>query len=679
MDISKSIGLLATKQERLNPSCKSYYKRVIKMNEIKELLQPLKIGSMTVKNRVFMSPMMVGQESEDGRISPNMVRYWAERAKGGVGCIITEMMSADPNMAYGGGGTGSTMNFGNSEIIDSYRAFVNEIHSYGTKIIPQISIPGPDATGIDSPPAPSVYINANGVKTRALDKKELPAIVQSFARMARQAKELGFDGIELHAAHAYMLLGSFLSPLRNKRTDEYGGNVLGRARLLIETLKAIKKEAGQDFPIIIRMSGDERTPGGNTLHDMLFLAPYLVEAGADGFEVSGATFPETPNKTMPCLGDEPQGINTPESSALKSAANVPVLVVGKIQDPRFAEYVVASGKADAVVVGRALLSDPEWLNKGIQGHFDDIAPCTGCAVGCIQPFLSGGTASCVINPAAGREEEFKISPAPKEKKVVVVGGGMAGMAAAHTAAKRGHKVVLLEKSSELGGQIKLGCRPPFKQPLSKWIIYYAGQLEKTGVTIKLGIQADEQSIVAENPDSVIVATGARNIKPSFPGVDGQNVYQAWDVILNNPPIITGNVVIIGGGSVGLETADLLLEQARGPLRITIVEMLSEVGIDLFLFNKMTIMKHLLEAGAVIQTNTKVTEIQADKVCCEKNGQPLCIQDVTHVVLACGSQSENAFYESIKQKFPEIFLVGDAEKPGRAVKAVEDGTRVALSI
>ncbi len=649
------------------------------MNEIQELLKPIKIGRMTVKNRVFMSPMMVGHETGDGRISPSMIRYWAERAKGGVGCIFTGMMSADPNMAYGGGGSGNTLNFSKPEVRDSFKSFIDEIHSYGTKLIPQISIPGPEATGVDAPPGPSVYINAFGVKTRALKKEELPAIVQSYANMAREAKELGFDGIQLHAAHAYMMLGSFLTPLRNKRTDEYGGSLLNRARLLIETLKAIRKEVGKDFPIIIRITGDERTPGGNTLDDLLIMAPYLIEAGADCFEVSGAAYFENPEKNSPCLGAEPQGINTPQSAALKAAVNVPVTVVGKIQDPRFAEYVVASGKADAVVVGRALLSDPEWLNKATQGHFDDIAPCTGCAVGCLQPFFAGGQASCAINPAVGKEKEFEITPATRAKKVVVVGGGMAGMAAAITAAKRGHKVVLMEKGPELGGQIKLACRPPFKQSLSKWVVYYAKQLEKYEVTVKLGMPADEQSIAAENPDSVIVATGAKNIKPPFPGVDGQNVYQAWDVILEEPPIITGNIVVIGGGSVGLETAELLIAQARGPLKITVVEMLPDVGVDLFLINKITVMRHLLGAGTTIQTSTKVTEIQPGKVCCEKDGQPFCIEGVTHVVLACGSKSENALYENIKQKFSEVVLVGDAGKPRKVVDAVEEGTRAGLAI
>lgn len=650
------------------------------MSEIKELLKPLQIGGMTLKNRVFMSPMMVGRETEDGRMSPNTVRYLLERAKGGVGCIITEMMSADPNagMSYGGTKTKS-MKLENSGLRDSYRAFIDEIHSYGTKVIPQLAIPGPDgASSGEATPAPSVCINVNGVKTRELKKEEIPMIVQAFANMAKQAKEFGFDGVQLHSAHGYMMLGSFLSPIRNKRTDEYGGDILNRGRLLIETLIAIKKEVGRDFPVIIRLSGDEKTPGGNTLDEILLLAPYLVEAGADALEVSGGSN-DTPQKSSPCLDDGPQGINTPQSSALKAAVNVPVTVVGKIQDPRFAESIIASGKADAVVVGRALLSDPEWLNKAAQGRFDDIAPCAGCGVGCLQSLYSGGQVSCVINPAVGREEEFEIRPALKEKKVVVVGGGMAGMAAACTAAKRGHKVVLMEKASEVGGQIRLACRSPFKQPLSKWVVYYSGQLKKLGVTVKLDTHADERSVAAENPDSVIIATGARSTTPPFSGVDGQNVHQAWDIILDNPPIITGNVVIIGGGSVGLETAELLTEQAKGPLHITIVEMLPDVGVDLFFINKLTVMKHLLGAGVSIQTNTKVLEIQPGKVCCEKNGQPVCFENVTHVILACGSKSDNALYESLKQKFNEIILVGDAEKPSKALKAVEDGTRAALSI
>ena len=333
------------------------------------LFEELRIGSMTLKNRTFMAPMSLGYESQDGCVNQAMQDYWEARAKGGVGCIILDALSVDPAVP--------SLCFRGEESVAAYARFTQAIHAYGCKVIPQITHPGPESIssffGV-TPVAGSSYLNSMGQKTRALTLEEIPGVIQAYARTALQAKQAGFDGIELHCAHAYMLLGSFLSPMRNKRTDRYGGSLENRARLLYEVLDAIKASCGRDFPVILRISGSERDPQGNTVEDIRYLVPNLIAHGVDAFEISGGTQYERCNKIIPCNG-EPVAVNLVEARAIREVSTVPVILVGKINDARLAMRLVEQD-VDAVVLGRALLSDPEFVNKAREGRFDEIAPCT---------------------------------------------------------------------------------------------------------------------------------------------------------------------------------------------------------------------------------------------------------------------------------------------------------------
>ena len=316
------------------------------------------------------------------RLTEKMEAYWLRRAKGGVGCIIVDATSVDPNVPY----LGNTLCFRNEESIQKYKNFTDKIHAYGCKIIPQITHPGPESVsafyGI-APVASSVYPNAMAQMTRELAKEELPGIIELYAKASKHAKEAGFDGIELHCAHAYMLLGSFLSPLRNKRTDEYGGSLLNRARLLFEVLDAIKAACGEEFPIILRISGSERDPQGNTVEDMKRLIPYLEKHGVDCFEISGGTQYERCNKIIPCHG-EAEFTNLKEAKAIKEVATKPVITVGKILDAQMAEDVLEAKEVDGVVLGRALLADPDFVEKAEERRYEEIAPCAACGVGCVE-------------------------------------------------------------------------------------------------------------------------------------------------------------------------------------------------------------------------------------------------------------------------------------------------------
>lgn len=641
------------------------------------LLEELKIGSMTVKNAVFMAPMSLGYESPDGTVNETMQEYWLARARGGVGCIITDALSVDPDVPY----LGNTLCFRNEESIASYRRFTDRIHEYGTKIIPQITHPGPESVsafrGIP-PVASSVYLNSMAQRIRAVTLEEIPGIIQKYAKGAYDARRAGFDGIELHCAHAYMLLGSFLSPMRNKRTDRYGGSLDNRARLLCEVLDAIREACGPDFPVILRMSGSERDEQGNTLEDMKYLVPVLERHGVAAFEISGGTQYERCNKIIPCHG-EVQGVNVPEAEALHEAASVPVIVVGKINEPRFAGYLVDSGKVDGVVLGRALIADPDFVNKMEAGDYEGIAPCAACAIGCVGEQTKRHPASCVINPAAGREKELELTAAEQPKRVVIVGGGIGGMACARAFAVRGHEVVLLEREMELGGQMRLACIPPHKQELSKWIVYLEHELERLSVDVRLNTAADRAVIDGLAPEVLILATGAKEMLPPVPGIDPEQAVTAWQVLSGETVIPGGNVLVVGGGMVGCEICEYLMHQKRGSLHITMIEMADEIGAGMVVNNRVPTMIRLNRPEITMMTGTKLMSVNGSDVTVERHGVQETFGGFTHVIYACGARPARALYDELKEAYPEAVLIGDASQPAQALEAVRQAVETAVRL
>lgn len=641
------------------------------------LLEELKIGSMTVKNAVFMAPMSLGYESPDGTVNETMQEYWLARARGGVGCIITDALSVDPDVPY----LGNTLCFRNEESIAAYRRFTDRIHEYGTKIIPQITHPGPESVsafrGIP-PVASSVYLNSMAQRTRAVTLEEIPGIIQKYAKGAYDARRAGFDGIELHCAHAYMLLGSFLSPMRNKRTDRYGGSLDNRARLLCEVLDAIREACGPDFPVILRMSGSERDEQGNTLEDMKYLVPVLERHGVAAFEISGGTQYERCNKIIPCHG-EVQGVNVPEAEALHEAASVPVIVVGKINEPRFAGYLVDSGKVDGVVLGRALIADPDFVNKMEAGDYEGIAPCAACAIGCVGEQTKRHPASCVINPAAGREKELELTAAEQPKRVVIVGGGIGGMACARAFAVRGHEVVLLEREMELGGQMRLACIPPHKQELSKWIVYLEHELERLSVDVRLNTAADRAVIDGLAPEVLILATGAKEMLPPVPGIDPEQAVTAWQVLSGETVIPGGNVLVVGGGMVGCEICEYLMHQKRGSLHITMIEMADEIGAGMVVNNRVPTMIRLNRPEITMMTGTKLMSVNGSDVTVERHGVQETFGGFTHVIYACGARPARALFDELKEAYPEAVLIGDASQPAQALEAVRQAVETAVRL
>lgn len=358
-------------------------------------------------------------------------------------------------------------------------------------------------------------------------------------------------------------------------------------------------------------------------------------------------------------------------------AKVPVIVVGKINEPPYAEYLVDSGKADGVVIGRALLADPEFVGKAERGETDAIAPCTACAIGCVGEQSNRRHASCVINPALGREKEFCFTKSDTPKKTAVVGGGIGGMAAARAFAMCGHDVTLVEKEEQLGGQMRLACIPPHKQEISRWIIYLEKELEKLPVDIRLGAEADAAMLKDAGYEVIVAATGAEPSLPPVKGIDKEKAVNAWQVLTEEVPVLGGNVLVVGGGIVGCETCEFLVHQARGPLHVTMIEMADAIGAGMVVNNQVPMMKRLAHMGIEMKTGCRLLEVKENAAIVECRGLVTEFNSLTYIIYACGSRPVNKLYEEIKDKFSKVYCIGDAATPRQALEAVREAYEAAM--
>lgn len=630
------------------------------------LFDELQIGSMILKNRTFMAPMSLGYGDQTGIPTLQEQAYWLERAKGEVGCIITDATSVDPNTPY----LGNTLCFRSEESIVEYKKFTDKIHEYGTKIIPQITHPGPESIssffGV-TPISSSGYLNSMYQKTRELKVEEIPNIISMYANTSYQAKQAGFDGIELHCAHGYMLLGSFLSPLKNKRTDEYGGDLMHRARLLFEVIEAIKSKCGAEFPIILRMSGSEKIAGGNTVENMLQLIPELEKRGVDAFEISGGSQYELPNKIMPSHGEE-CATNLKEALRIKEISHIPVLLVGKINEAKLARSLVEEEKVDGIVLGRALLADVDFVKKVKEGKDCQIAPCTGCLAGCVGQQTKRLCGTCVINPFCGHEIEMKIEPSTSNKKIMVIGGGIGGLSAARMCALRGLDVEIFEKSNVLGGQINLASKIAPKKEMHKWIEYLENECQRLHIPVHLNHEVKVDDV--NSFDVVLVCNGSIPKKPN------ENAYTAHD-ILGDKVDVHGNVLVVGGGMVGVEASEYICEK-HPDAHVTILEMKKNIDDGESPANLVSTMTRIQTLPITALTETKLVSVE-DGVVVEKAGETQNLGKFDFIIYATGSKPDSSLYEAIREIGKETYLFGDASSVAQALEAVRDGVNIALKL
>jgi len=511
--------------------------------------------------------------------------------------------------------------------------------------------------------------------------EDIGKTIEQYGDAARRAREAGFDGMELHAAHAYMLIGSFLSALRNRRTDRYGGSIEGRLNFALEVIANIRSKAGGDFPLIIRISGDELVAGGRNIRETQYIAPILVDAGVDAFHISAGAMPQVSWRILPPTGT-PLGINVPLATEIKKVVNVPVMAVGRINDPRLAENILQRDEADIIAMGRALIADPELPNKAAEGRYDDIAPCIGCGLGCSGRGF-GKELTCVVNPTVGKEPEMVLVSTNKPKKVMIIGAGPAGLEAARVAALRGHDVTVYEKNHKIGGQFNLAAVPPMKQELSKVPRYMAMQIEKAGGKLILDTEVTLAMVKESMPDVAIVATGALPLVPPIQGIDGKTVVTAHEVLAGSVPLPQGEVLVIGGGMVGCEVAEYLASIGDNPIigrtSVTIIEMLENIGLDMVPEVRVLAMQKLRENSVRILASTKVKQFLDDGVVVERNGEEESIRGAKRIVLAMGAKPLDNLSEELSKIIEQVHVIGDAKEACRALEAIADGASIGRQI
>jgi 2,4-dienoyl-CoA reductase-like NADH-dependent reductase (Old Yellow Enzyme family)/thioredoxin reductase len=638
-----------------------------------KLLEPVKVGAMLLRNRIVMPPMYTSSGRPDGSVTKTTKDYYSERARGGVGMIIVEYSYVDDKLSRA---APSQLGAYSDHMIAGLNELVEAIKANGAAALLQIVHGGrqcaPGATG-RQPVAPSaIPCKSIGVMPRELTLAEIEEIQKAFVEAARRAKQAGFDGVEIHGAHGYLIC-EFLSSYTNKRTDKYGGGLENRALFALETIRKVRDEVGNGFTVGYRMSADEYVPGGLTLEETSRFAKMLEGDGVDYIHVSGA-IEESAHHTIPPMYIEKAHL-VHLAEGIKKVVTIPVITVSA-HDVETAEEALRAGKADLVALGRALIADPEIPKKLASGRIDDIRPCIRGNEGCISRVSLGLTMRCEVNPACGREGEFKMTPAADKKRVVIVGGGIAGMEAARVAALRGHEVTIVEKEDRLGGHLVEASVSEFKEKTKQLLDWAINQVHKAGVKVQLNTEATPESIGKLKPEALIVAVGSDFIVPPIPGCDRPCAITAGDVLLGKKGV-GHKVVVVGAGLIGCETALYIAEELKR--RVTIVEMLDEMLVGTEPKCRIALTERLQKTGVQVHLGWYVDEIR-DKaiVCTDKKWQRHEIE-ADSVVLATGLRARKKLVEKFRDLAPEVYVIGDCVEARKIYHAFEDAWRAGLLI
>ncbi|MGI6248640.1 MAG: FAD-dependent oxidoreductase [Acutalibacteraceae bacterium] len=687
----------------------------------KTLFSPMNIGQVQIKNRIVMAPMLVGFASLNGTPTQQLLDYYEERAKGGVGLVITEITRVED---FNGATAFFQLALSKDEHIEPMKELVDRVHAHGAKIFIQLHHPGRQNLGLlvgmvplcvfldkiipsfqkllyKIVPAGKILLKyhlvprvlapskcersyfSDGIN-RAMRKSEINALIEKFAKAAERAKKAGADGVELHAAHGY-LLQQFLSPNTNKRNDEYGGTLEKRAEFLTRIIKKVRIKCGAKFPIIVRLSVDEcydriGEPGkGYSLDEGIKIAKLIEEAGADAIDVSSAAY-DTYNYWLEPTSFE-CGWRAYMAEAVKKEVNIPVIAANLIRSAEQAEKQLADDIQDFVSLGRPTIADPHWVNKVEQGNEADIKRCINCLY-CIESMhdnaFTGTYGRCSVNPGLGMEKSDLVCNGNK-RVVVIAGAGPAGLTAAEVMAKRGFDTVVLEQSDRVGGQVMLAENIPHKEKILWCIEDLAHSAEKAGARIVLNKKAQADIIAEYSPYAVIIATGGQAIKPkTIPGVGLPEVCTVTDVLNGSLELKNKNIVVVGSGMTGLETAELLATQGNN---VTVIEMAKTVAPGTWMQHRDDIMPRLKDLGVEILTGQKLVAIHRSFIAVESTGlkKTKSTLQCDKVVLSLGVYSENSLYKELEQEFENLYLIGDACKTGRIAHATESAYNIAINI
>lgn len=663
----------------------------------KTMFTQTKIGKMQVKNRLAMAPMgAFGLVDEYGCFNQRGIDYYVERAKGGIGLIISSVCKVENTVDAILPGLLPCTDIDPTRFVLTSSELTERVHSYGSKIFLQLSMGFGRVLSPHMATKPPVSASAvpnfwdPTVTCREMTTEEVEFVIKKFGEAAATAKRAGYDGVEIHAVHEGYLLDQFTTAFTNHRTDKFGGDLKGRLTLPCEIVKEIKKTTSKDFPVILRFSmkscvkgfnaggldGEDYEEFGRDFPEGLEAAQILDQAGYDGFDADEGAYDAWYFAHPPVY--QKHGLYLEYSKKLKEVTDKPVVVAGKLDIPDLAEEALNTKAADMVVLGRALLADPEWPNKVMAGKEEDIVPCIGCHVGCMGRGFEGKHLSCAVNPACGRERFYNLEKIDTPQSAVVVGGGVAGMEAARVLKLRGFDVALYEASGELGGNIIPGAVPDFKEDDRRLIDYYKNQMKSLGIDVHMNTPVTADMIREMKADQVIIATGSSIKKPKIPCTNAEKLTDAVSVLMGEKEV-GQKVAMIGGGLVGCETALWLANMGK---EVTVVEMLDQVlssGKPVPFMNKDMLLTMMKAKNIKFVTSSALLEVVDDGAVVIDSTFRQHLIEADTVVTAVGFASNDTLFNELYGEIPNVHNVGDSQVTTNIMDAIWTANEVAMNV